>query len=205
MTPAAPTVAARRGGRALAATLALLAALVCACRRGEPLPVLGTLPPFSLTERSGKTVGADDLRGRVWIAGFIFTRCPDICPVLTQRMATLQAPLAEGADPVQLVAFSVDPGHDTSDVLRAYAERYGAGPHWWFLTGSRDAIFTVLRDGFRVAVADDGPPNAPITHSDRFVLVDRTLRIRGYYHGLDPDDLARLQSDARRLRDEPAA
>jgi protein SCO1/2 len=202
MTPPAPSAAAGRGGRVIA--LALVLAAVCACGRGEPPPVLGTLPPFALTERSGATIGADDLRGRVWIAGFIFTRCPDVCPALTRRLGELQAQLAGGVDPVQLVALSVDPGHDTPEVLREYAERHGAGPHWWFLTGSRDAIVRLLRDGFRVAFADDGPPTAPITHSDRFVLVDRGMRIRGYYRGSDPADLARLQADARRVRDEPA-
>jgi protein SCO1/2 len=195
MTRAAPAAAARWA-------LLLAVAAVWACGRREPPPVLGTLPPFSLTERGGATVGADDLRGHVWIAGFIFTRCPDICPVLTQRLAELQAPLASGADPVQLVAFSVDPVHDTPAVLAEYAERHGAGPHWWFLTGSRDAVATLLRDGFHVAFADGGPSDAPITHSDRFVLVDRQMRIRGYYHGSDAADLARLQTDARRVREE---
>jgi len=203
MTPEAPTAAVRRGGRVGALVLALLAA--SSCGRSAPPPVLGTLPPFALTERTGAAVGADDLRGRVWIADFVFTSCPDVCPALTKRMAGLQAPLAAGADPVQLVSFSVDPTHDTPAVLREYADRHGAGAHWWFLTGSREAVVALLRDGFRVAFADDGPPSAPITHSDRFVLVDRQLRVRGYYHGSDPAEIERLVADARRVRDEPAA
>ena len=63
----------------------------------------------------------------------------------------------------------------------------------------------LLRDGFRVAFSDAGPAASPITHSDRFVLVDRQLRIRGYYHGNDPADVTRLVVDAGRLRDDPAA
>jgi protein SCO1/2 len=90
---------------------------------------------------------------------------------------------------------------DTPDVLRTYAAQAGAGEHWLFLTGERTSVSTLLRDGFKVAWADDGPPTSPITHSDRFVLVDRALRIRGYYHGTDADDLARLARDAVRLRD----
>jgi protein SCO1/2 len=74
-----------------------------------------------------------------------------------------------------------------------------------FLTGSRDAVAALLRDGFKVAFADDGPPSSPITHSDRFVLVDRKLRIRGYYHGSDEEDMRRLVADARAVRAEPAA
>ena len=165
--------------------------------------MLGTVPAFSLTERHGTTVTAADLAGRVWVADFVFTRCPDICPVLSTRMAALQESLAGGTDPVRLISISVDPAHDTPDVLAAYADRYHAGSDWLFLTGSRDAVATLLRDGFRVAFSDEGPATSPVTHSDRFVLVDRQLRIRGYYHGNDPADLARLVDDAGRLRAEP--
>jgi len=150
-------------------------------------------------------VTSADLAGRVWIADFVFTRCPDVCPLLSTRMAALQKSLATGDDPVRLVSISVDPAHDTPAVLAEYAERYHAGPGWLFLTGSRDAVAGLLRDGFRVAFADDGPPASPITHSDRFVLVDRQLRVRGYYHGNDQADLRRLVADAAAVRREGPA
>jgi protein SCO1/2 len=164
---------------------------------GRELPVLGTVPPFSLTERSGATFGSTDLAGHVWVANFIFTRCPDFCPALTARMAELQAATADR--PTRLVSFSVDPEHDTPDVLTEYAKRTGAGAQWMFVTGPRATMAALLRDGFHVAYADDGPPASPITHSDRFVLVDQQLRIRGYYHGTDTDDLRRLGRDAASL------
>jgi protein SCO1/2 len=164
--------------------------------------VFGTLPPFTLTERTGRAVSASDLAGSVWVADFIFTRCPDVCPALSTRMAALQEPLATGEDPIRLVSLIVDPVNDTPAVLTTYAERYRAGPGWLFLTGPRDAVAGLLRDGFRVAFADGGPPASPITHSDRFVLVDRQLRIRGYYHGNDQADLDRLVADARSVRAE---
>jgi protein SCO1 len=169
--------------------------------RPHPLPVLGTVPPFTLTERSGRAVRAEDLSGHVWVADFVFTRCPDFCPALTARMAGLAKTLAPARRPVRLVSFTVDPAHDTPEVLRAYATRAGAGDGWLFLTGPRDAVSALLRDGFKVAWADDGPPTSPITHSDRFVLVDRALRIRGYYHGTEPADVARLARDATALSD----
>jgi protein SCO1/2 len=161
--------------------------------------VLGVVPAFSLTERAGTPVTQDALRGKVWIADFIFTRCPDVCPVLTTRMRGLQKTLDAARAEVALVSFTVDPGHDTPEVLRTYATAHGAAPGWLFVTGDRDVIAGLLRDGFHVAFADDGPPSGPITHSDRFVLIDEQLRIRGYYHGDDPQDLARLAEDARRL------
>jgi protein SCO1/2 len=173
--------------------------------RPRALPVLGVIPPFSLTERAGTPLTADDLAGHVWVADFIFTRCPDFCPALTARMAGMQKALPPGRDPIRLVSFSVDPVHDTPEVLRDYAARAGAGESWRFATGPRDTIAGLLRDGFKLAFADDGPPASPITHSDRFVLVDRQLRIRGYYHGTDAADLARLARDAAALRDGRAS
>jgi protein SCO1/2 len=161
--------------------------------------VLGSVPAFALTERSGRAVGSDDLRGHVWIADFVFTRCPDFCPVLTARMAELQRALGAGDD-LRLVSVSVDPVHDTPEVLRDYAVKAGAGDGWLFLTGPRDAVARLVHDGFKLAFADDGPAAQPITHSDRFVLVDRSLRIRGYYLATDADDLARLRADAAALR-----
>lgn len=174
---------------------------LAACGRGD-LPVLGSVPAFTLTERSGKPLGTSDLAGHVWIADFIFTRCPDVCPALTARMALLQETLAAPPDPIRFVSFTVDPLHDTPAVLADYAGRMGARDSWFFLTGPRDAVAGLLKDGFKVAFADDGPREAPITHSDRFVLVDRGLRIRGYYHGGERDDLVRLEHDAGALRAE---
>ncbi len=195
-----------RGRRALdrAAFLAIaLLAAAAGCRR-TALPVLGSVPGFSLTERSGRTVTADDLAGHVWIADFVFTRCPDFCPALTSRMSRLQARIAGGTDPIRLVSVSVDPAHDTPEILRDYATRAKAGPDWLFLTGTPGDIAALLRGGFKVAWADDGPPASPITHSDRFVLVDRERRIRGYYHGTEEADVERLARDAIALRDGAA-
>jgi len=166
------------------------------------LPVLGTVPAFTLTAGDGRTVSAEELRGQVWIADFIFTRCPGQCPVLTANMAKLQTALpADAAGVVRLVSFSVDPAHDTPEVLRAYAERFGAdGTRWTFLTGDRDALYTLIRDGFYLAVNEEPGSTGMITHSDRFILVDRDLRIRGYYSGSDPEGNARVVRDAARLR-----
>ena len=186
------------GGARTLALLLVLGAPLLGCGTKEP-PVLGTVPDFSLTERSGSVIHAGDLDGAVWIAGFIFTRCPDVCPALTARMADLQKALA-GSPAIHLVSISVDPTHDTPEVLRGYAERAGAKDDWLFLTGPRDQVASLLKDGFKVAFADDGPAEAPITHSDRLVLVDRERRIRGYYHGREAEDLARLTHDAQTLR-----
>ena len=155
------------------------------------------MPPFSLVERSGRTVREADLAGHVWVADFVFTRCPDVCPAITARMASLQSKLP---DPdLRLVTFTVDPAHDTPAVLTDYARRVGAGERWWFLTGARDDIARLVHDGFHVAFADDGPPGQEITHSDRLMLVDPALRIRGSYHASAPEELSQLVHDAHQL------
>lgn len=183
--------------------------LVGAGRSGD-LPVLGTVPAFALVERSGRAVSGDDLRGHPWIADFIFTRCQGTCPVLSARLAGLLRRLAEHGRPVMGVSFSVDPEHDDPATLRAYADRFAADPErWLFLTGERDAIERVVRDGFHLSIAALPPGERehaaePITHSNRLVLVDAELRIRGYYLGTDDEGVSKLERDLSRLAAPPS-
>lgn len=178
------------------AALLLVAAALAGCFRREPPPDLGPLPAFALTDQDGNPVGTAQLGGRVWVANLIFTRCPDVCPVLSQRMAALQSRLPANVD---LISITVDPAHDTPEVLRAYATAHGATPRWRFLTGPRDVIVGLMRNGFKVAFRDDGPPEAPIAHSERFMLVDGDLRLRGAYLAGDDDATAALVADATLL------
>lgn len=168
-----------------------------------PPPVLGTVPDFRLIDQTGAPFGPERLAGRVWIADFVFTRCPDICPRLTERMAGIQRTLGERAD---LVSVSVDPAFDTPERLAAFARAHGAdSPRWHFLTGeSRHVQDAVLR-GFRVAFSRDSEDIASITHGVHVVLVDGRGRIRGFYDSNDSDALERLVTDARRLADHPGA
>lgn len=196
----------RRPSAALVAfgTLAALGLVAAAAgvvlRRERPadLPVLGTVPPFTLVDRSGKSATLADLRGRPWVAGFIFTRCGGICPSMTARMKDLQA--AQPA--LDLVSLSVDPEHDTPEVLRAYAHQHGLGGRWWLLTGPVDALHSLARDGFRLAAAAVPPGeqqaggDGPFLHSSRLVLVDAEARIRGYYDSADAEAMRALGRDS---------
>ncbi len=189
-----------------ALTLAL--ALVSACS-GERIPVLGEAPRFLLTDQDGAEFDSGSLRGKLWVADFIFTRCTNMCPMLSGEMAKLQGTLRD--DPllreVRLVSFSVDPEYDRPAVLAEYAKRYDAETsHWTFATGSRDEIWELSVDGFKLAVGEaPGNVGQPLFHSDRFVLVDGGGRIRGYYGGMNADVLARLVADLRSLAEEPEA
>lgn len=169
-----------------------------------PLPVLGTVPPFALVGTDGETVTDAALRGRVWVADFIFTTCPGTCPILSAQLAKVARANAAAAD-VRLVSFSVDPAQDTPAAMRAYSERYGADPQQWlFLTGSGDVLQHVIRDGFRLAMDErnESAAGERITHSDRFALVDRQMRIRAYYHGADEGVVNAVLDGIERLRAE---
>jgi protein SCO1 len=167
------------------------------------IPSLGTVPPFELVNQEGKPFGFAQLAGKIWIADFIFTTCPGPCPIISTRMSELQKPLAK--TDIRFVSFTVDPEKDTPEVLRAYAEKLHAQPNRWdFLTGSRDAIYALTRDGFKLAISDGSEEAGVPVHSTRVVLVDRHSVIRGYYDALAPDAVTVLIADANHLfREQP--
>ena len=166
---------------------ACIASSSASLRSEEPPPLLYTVPEFSLTERSGRTVRDADLRGKIWIASFVFTRCEYGCDDITQTMHKLQQDFAQYPD-VLLITFTVDPQHDDVDELRRYAEKYGADANrWLFLTGPEKDVYRLLRNGFRItAEQNQGAERTPgneVRHDNKLVLVDRDGRIRGYYEG----------------------
>jgi protein SCO1/2 len=171
--------------------------LLSACG-GPALPEYSAVPDFALTERSGREVTRQELSGHVWIADFIFTRCSGICPAMSSNMKKLQERLPKE---IRLVSFSVDPEHDTLEVLTEYARRYEADPErWLFLTGDTPTMQKLSVEGFKLAMdPTSGTKIEPILHSSRFVLVDRKGKIRGYYGMEDPDALDRLAADVRKL------
>lgn len=189
----------------LFASLAALGACDRGARAGAELDVIGPVPDVAFTDQTGARLRTADLAGRVLIANFIFTRCPTVCPVTSLKMQRLGDQLA-GEPEVALVSISVDPEHDTPPVLRDFAARYRADPaRWRFLTGEAAAVRRAIEEGFKLEVARrgqtaDGTPD--IVHDLHFVLIDRRLRIRGYYDSDEPDRLADLARDARRLARE---
>ena len=168
----------------------------------EGLSQFGAVPDFSLTERSGKNLKLGELRGKIWIADFIYTNCTDTCPMQTATMAKLQDQWANEAN-LQFVSFSVDPAHDTPAVLSEYAGRYKAdAKRWLFLTGGKEEIGRLVQEGFRLSAVpspDSGEQSGVILHSPRFVLVDKRTQIRGYYDSRDPEALQRLKKDVATL------
>lgn len=185
-------------------TLAAVATLVLLAifgRDDAELPALGQVPDFAVTDHHGKPLTAADLRGKTWIANFMFTRCPDICPLLTERMLGLWGNLERDRGRVRFVSFSVDPGHDTPQVLASYAAEHGADrAGWYFVTGPLDDVRKVVVEGFRQSMQTVQEPGKPtsVLHGSHFVLVDALGAIRGYYRS-DTAGLRKLGRDAARL------
>ena len=187
----------------LSAVVSLPIAWFLARPEPQPLPKLYPMPSFALTSEQGIPFGSADLAGRITVANFIFTRCPTVCPTLTAKMAKLQKRFASEAA-VRLVSFSVDPKHDTPEVLAAFGKKFEADPaRWTFLTGDLAAVERAIVQGFKIHVGGaEGEASAfDIVHGEHFVLVDAEGQIRGYYQPGD-DDQDRLAADVERLLDE---
>ena len=184
-----------RGRRraALVAAVALLVlpvSLQAAHEAGDKrLPVIGPAPVFTLTSQDGAPVALADLRGKVVAVTFIYTECPDICPLLTQKMVQVQNELgAKFGAKVAFVSISLDPEHDTPEVLKDYAQFWGAKPDGWvFLTGSPEAVRDVTRR-YEVFLAkkEDGS----VEHTQLTTLVDADGQMRVQYLGarFDPEE-----------------
>jgi protein SCO1 len=192
---------------ALAAMLlvasATAVAIISDAYRYEPLPEYKAVPDFTLVERNGQTITRSDLDGHIWLADFIFTECEGACPLMTEQMSQLQNVLP---DEIRLVSFTVDPTHDTPMVLATYAREHEADPdRWYFITGGRDEMYTLAREGFLLAVDDtNGDEVEPINHSTRFALVDDRGVIRQYYDGTNAEEVAGIPDDVRNLMLESA-
>lgn len=160
-------------------------------------------PQFQLTDQNGNTISTADLKGKIWVANFIFTRCAGPCPVMTSRMASLNQSLGSKVNDVELVTITVDPEFDTPEVLKKYSERVGGSDRWHFLTGPKDKVEETVSKGFLQALAKE-PSGAPI-HSTRFVLVDRDGWMRGFQDGNDPEVVQKLLMDIGDILREPAS
>ena len=176
----------------------LLITLLTGCTSSSPLPSLGLVPDFTLTDQSNREFrSADALKRKVWIADFIFTHCPGPCPRMTSQLHKIQDALEAEPD-IRLISFTVDPARDTPPVLAAYAEQFKARPgQWFFLTGSQDALNHLARHAFKLGDVDGN-----LEHSTRFALVDKFGRLRGYYSATSSEVIPQLIADAKALLKE---
>src|SRR5690606_37212225 len=149
--------------------------------------------------QNGDTSGTEQLEVKIFIGAFFFTRCRGICPKMTTEMKRVQDVFSNNQN-LKLVSFTVDPEHDTSEVLLSYMTIFDADPKMWTMfTGSKKELYRLARTGFYItAVEGDGGADDFI-HSEKLVLVDAEKRIRGYYDGTDSVSVSLLISDVRKL------
>jgi protein SCO1/2 len=161
-------------------------------------PVLGRLHPFTLRDQANKPLSLKDLQGKTWVADFIYTRCPDQCPMLSRKMAAFQDLIPKKAQ-VHLVSITVDPEHDTPATLADYAARYHADPaRWLFLTGRPRDVENLVID-FKLLPPGEKPEIRRLNHSTPLVLVDPKGQIRGYYDAGIESEVQQLVKDVSRI------
>ena len=191
--------------RFLAAVFVGLSILLGACggraeAPSQDLAIYGQIADFSFQNQNEVEVSRTSLDGKVWVADFFFTRCPTICKRLSLAMKDLAERTPAGAD-VAFVSFTVDPDYDQPPILRKYADTLGLPLERWSLTqGSRSALADLCRNSFQLALGEEMDEEGNISHSAKFVLVDKTGRIRGWFSGLDKDEAPALDSALARLR-----
>ena len=158
------------------------------------LEVYGRTPQFTLEDMNGDMFSSDEMRGKIWIVDFIFTNCPNACPIMSEQMSQLYK-LYSHSDRVHFLSLSVDPTRDTKSALQRYAKDQGVNDtRWSFVRGELDKIIDISENGFSLAAE-----NLPMGHSTKFILIDEKMQIRGYYDGLVPADIERLKLHVREL------
>ena len=160
----------------------------------DDLPISGSVPDFEFTDSNGETITREDMEGKVWVADFIFTTCTMACPIMTGNMNIIHKSFKEDNN-VRIISISVYPEYDTPDVLKEYASRYNANTdRWHFLTGPEESVKNIIKTGFKIGDYED-----IIFHSEKFALVDVRGNIRGYYSGMETEDMSKLKKDIKRL------
>ncbi len=158
--------------------------------------VYHTIPDFEFMSQTGEPVTNKDFEGKLYVADYFFTTCLGPCPRMSEQMSLLQKQLKD-EDRVMLLSHTVDPGYDNVEVLKAYGEIYDTNPDKWKLvTGSKEDLYRIAREeGYKLAVGTGGGGDGDFIHSQKFVLVDRQRRIRGYYDGTDIKEIERLLNE----------
>ena len=182
-------------GAVLLFVLGLVTVSLANRSRGD-IPVLYNVPHFSYVNTEGQPYGLEEMKGKIAVVDFIFTRCRGACPTMAVEMVKLYQEYAY-ADQVQFVSISVDPDYDTQEVRAQYLkDHWVTDSRWQFIRGEEDEIRRLAARGFKVS------DSFPGYHSTKFILVDQNGRIRGYYEHTDPDAMMRLRRDINVLAKE---
>ncbi len=151
---------------------------------------------FSFVNQLNDTVFADEVKGKILVVDFFFTRCPNPCPTMTRNMKKMQDAYKKNDTLIHFVSFSVDPARDSVEALKRYADKYSVRHNnWWFLTGEKKTIYDLAFNEFKAAVIDGGEVDTAFLHTNKFYLLDKNRVIRGWYNGTDSASLTKLARD----------
>ncbi len=186
---------------------------------GEPKKV----PAFSFVNQNGETITNKDYEGKVYVVEFFFTTCPTICPKMNKNLVQIQNSF-KGLKNFGVASFTINPEHDTPEVLKQYAEQYGiTNPNWNLMTGNIDAIYDLANTGFNLYTAKDDEVEDGFEHSGNFALIDKNGFIRSritesgnpliYYNGIISEEemmddegfkeeISMLKEDIKKLLNE---
>lgn len=181
------------------------------------------VPAFAFTNQNGETITNKDYEGKVYVIEFFFTTCPTICPRMSQNLVQIQNTF-EGFEDFGVASFTINPSHDTQEVLKAYAKKYGVtNPNWHLMTGEKETIYELANQGFNLYAAEAENVAGGFEHSGNFALIDKNGFIRSrtddygnpiiYYRGIvsesekvDDDgvkeEISALKADIKKLLNE---
>jgi protein SCO1/2 len=163
------------------------------------------IPKFSFVNQDSVFITQEDYRESITIVDFFFTECPSICPMMSAQMVRLQDKFKKQHPevPVKFLSFSVKPESDTPEKLKSYADKIGADlTRWNFLTGKPSDIYDLAQDGFLLTAFPSDTAAGGIFHTDKVTLLDKSLRMRGYYDGTSTNSMDQLFTDALKLANE---
>lgn len=179
------------------------------------------MPAFEFLDKDSTLFQSVELKGKVVVLDFFFTTCPTICPIMSRNMARLQEEFK--GEELAFVSITINPRYDQPSRLKRYAERYGAGEGWHFLTGNQEEIYRLSREGFYMYAQEDAEAEGGFEHSGLFALIDQDGFIRSrkdefgnpmiYYRGAileeqgqnsqgETEQISLLREDIRRLLEE---
>lgn len=166
----------------------------------KELPVLSEEPmvSFGFINQNGDTITEKDVEGKIWVVDFFFTTCPTICPKMKNEMLRVTEAF-QNEERVKILSHTIDPEHDTREVLKDFADRLEVkGNQWHFLTGDKDSIYS-MAERYMISAAEDASAPGGFIHSGAFVLLDENRNIRGYYDGTRPQSVDTMIVDMKGL------
>ena len=155
---------------------------------------------FSYLNQDSILIKSTDMKGKIWVADFMFTSCPTICPKMTEQMKRLSGMTKDLKNEIQFMSFSINPKHDTPSQLRKYIKAHKIiSSNWYFFTGNEAKTHDLGINNFQIFAGQDASAAGGYAHTAAFALVDKEGYVRGVYMGTDPKEVNKLEKDLRKL------